>query len=138
MARQLPSRWLGAGESSTHLCVSAKPTADGSVDRALEDEGSSGAAAAWMDTNDWVTVGEDTFPISSGDEQLVEVVAAAARRSLRRGPRGPPRLRPDAQFSTCFRTGHRVSVQLHPLPSSVIAGECWGVLAPLSLRGGPD
>src|SRR5918999_3822266 len=58
-------------ESSTHLWVSAKQTADGSVDPALEDEGSSGAAAAWMDTNDWVTVGEDTFPISSGDEQLV-------------------------------------------------------------------
>jgi hypothetical protein len=58
-------------ESSTHLWVSAKQTADGSVDPALEAEGSSGAAAAWMDTNDWVTVGEETFPISSGDEQLV-------------------------------------------------------------------
>ena len=58
-------------EASTHLWVSAKQTADGSVDPALEAEGSSGAAAAWMDTNDWVTVGEDTFPISSGDEQLV-------------------------------------------------------------------
>jgi hypothetical protein len=58
-------------ESSTHLWVSAKQTADGSVDPVLEGEGSSSAAAAWMDTNDWVTVGEDTFPISSGDEQLV-------------------------------------------------------------------
>jgi hypothetical protein len=58
-------------ESSTHLWVSAKQTADGSVDPDLEAEGSSGAAAAWMDTNDWVTVGEDTFPVSSGDEQLV-------------------------------------------------------------------
>ena len=58
-------------ESSTHLWVSAKQTADGSVDPALEDEGSGSAAAAWMDTNDWVTEGGDTFPISSGDEQLV-------------------------------------------------------------------
>ena len=58
-------------ESSTHLWVSAKQTADGSVDPALEAEGSSGAAAAGMDTNNWVTMGEDTFPISSGDEQLV-------------------------------------------------------------------
>ena len=58
-------------ESSGHLWVSAKQTADGSIDEALESEGSSGAAAAWMDTNDWVTVGEVTFPISSGDEQLV-------------------------------------------------------------------
>jgi len=57
--------------SSTHLWVSAKQTADGSVDPTLEAEGSSGAAAAWMDTNDWVTVGGETFPISSGDEQLV-------------------------------------------------------------------
>jgi hypothetical protein len=57
-------------ESSTHLWVSAKQAADGSVVRTLEDEGSSSAAAAWMDTNDWVTVGEDTFPVSSGDEQL--------------------------------------------------------------------
>ncbi len=38
-------------ESATHLWVSAKQTADGSVDPALEAEGSSGAAAAWMDTN---------------------------------------------------------------------------------------
>jgi hypothetical protein len=58
-------------EASTHMWVSAKQTADGSVDPTLEAEGSSGAAAAWMDTNDWVTVGEDTFPVSSGDEQLV-------------------------------------------------------------------
>ncbi len=58
-------------ESSTHLWVSAKQTADGSVDPALEAEGGSSAAAAWMDTNDWMTVGEDTFPVSSGDEQLV-------------------------------------------------------------------
>ena len=58
-------------ESSTHLWVSAKQTADGSVDPTLEAEGSSGAAAAWMDTNDWVTMGGETFPISSGDEQLV-------------------------------------------------------------------
>jgi hypothetical protein len=58
-------------ESSTHLWVSAKQTEDGSVDPTLEAEGSSGAAAAWMDTNDWVTVGGETFPISSGDEQLI-------------------------------------------------------------------
>jgi hypothetical protein len=58
-------------ESSTHLWVSAKQTADGSVDPTLESEGSSGAAAAWMDTNDWMTVGEETFPVSSGDEQLI-------------------------------------------------------------------
>src|SRR6185436_17212676 len=58
-------------ESSTHLWVSAKQTADGSVDPTLEAEGSSGAAAAWMDTNDWVTIGGETFPISSGDDQLV-------------------------------------------------------------------
>jgi hypothetical protein len=58
-------------EASTHMWVSAKQTADGSIDPALEAEGSSAAAAAWMDTNDWVTVGEDTFPVSSGDGQLV-------------------------------------------------------------------
>jgi hypothetical protein len=58
-------------ESSTHLWVSAKQSTDGSIDKALEEEGSSGAATAWMDTNDWVTVGEETFPISSGDQQLV-------------------------------------------------------------------
>jgi hypothetical protein len=58
-------------ESSTHLWVSAKQTADGTVDPALEAEGSSGAAAAWMDTNDWMTGGDETFPVSSGDDQLV-------------------------------------------------------------------
>src|ERR687894_1197025 len=58
-------------ESSTHLWVSAKQTADGSVDPALEAEGSSGAAAAWMDTNDWMIVGGEPVPVSSGDEQLV-------------------------------------------------------------------
>jgi hypothetical protein len=59
-------------ESSTHLWVSAKQTADGSVNPALEAGGSSDDAAAWMDTNDWVIVGEeDPFPISSGDAQLV-------------------------------------------------------------------
>jgi len=58
-------------ESSTHLWVSAKQTADGSVDATLEEEGGSSAAAAWMDTNNWITVGQDTFPISSGDNQLI-------------------------------------------------------------------
>ena len=58
-------------EASTHLWVSAKQTADGSVDPALEEEGSSGAAAAWMDTNDWIGAGEDAFPVSSGDDVLV-------------------------------------------------------------------
>ena len=58
-------------ESSTHLWVSAKQTADGSVDATLEEEGSSSAAAAWMDTNNWITVGQDTFGISSGDNQLI-------------------------------------------------------------------
>src|SRR5829696_2260467 len=58
-------------ESSTHLWVSAKQTADGSVDPLLEEEGSSGAAAAWMDTNDWFIEGEDVFPVSSGDDVLV-------------------------------------------------------------------
>ena len=58
-------------ESSTHLWVSAKQTANGAVDPALEAEGSSGAAAAWMDTNDWMTVGGETFPVSSGDDQLI-------------------------------------------------------------------
>ena len=43
-------------ESSTHLWVSAKQSADGAIDPALEAEGGSSAAAAWMDTNNWGTV----------------------------------------------------------------------------------
>ena len=58
-------------ESSQHLWVSAKQNEDASVDPALEGEGSSSAATAWMDTNDWVTVEGEAFPVSSGDEQLV-------------------------------------------------------------------
>jgi hypothetical protein len=58
-------------EASTHLWVSAKQTADGSIDPTLESEGSSGAAAAWMDTNDWTIVGGEPVPVSSGDEQLI-------------------------------------------------------------------
>ena len=34
--------------------------------------GSARAAAAWMDTNNWVTVGEEEpFPVSTGDDVLV-------------------------------------------------------------------
>lgn len=51
---------------ATHLWVSAKQTADADRDPALEGEGSSGAAANWMDTNVWGSMG----PVSSGDAQL--------------------------------------------------------------------
>jgi hypothetical protein len=49
-----------------HLWVSAKQTASGRRDPALEQENSSAAAANWMDTNVWGS----GPPFSTGDAQL--------------------------------------------------------------------
>ena len=71
-----PCRRVTCASHRTHLWVSAKQTADGSIDEALESEGSSGAAAAWMDTNDWVTVGQ---PRSRSPAATSSSSATAAR-----------------------------------------------------------
>jgi hypothetical protein len=49
-------------EASDHLWISAKQTADGRKDPALLQEGSSGAATNWMDSNVWGEFGPVSDP----------------------------------------------------------------------------